>query len=142
MPEQGFARSLRVSPRTRDRRQKPHGGPRVISYIVVFAVSAGVAFATTPLVRRFAARTGAIDRPSDRKVHPKPTPTLGGLAIYLGVLAGMGISRVLPFFSQLHHSSSEPVAALLGGLVVMLVGAYDDVRGTSPAGKAAGQVLA
>src|SRR5438128_142968 len=54
----------------------------------------------------------------------------------------MGVSRVLPFFSQLHRSSSEPVAALLGGLVVMLVGAYDDVRGTSPAGKGAGQVLA
>ena len=114
----------------------------MISYLLVFAVSGVVAFGATPLVRRFAVRTGAIDRPSDRKVHPKPTATLGGLAIYLGVLAGMGVSRVLPFFSGLHHSSSEPSAALLGGLVILAVGVYDDVRGTSPAGKAAGQVLA
>jgi UDP-GlcNAc:undecaprenyl-phosphate/decaprenyl-phosphate GlcNAc-1-phosphate transferase len=114
----------------------------VIPYLIVFGASAGAALVTTPLVRRFAVRTGAIDRPSDRKVHPKPTPTLGGLAIYVGVLVGMGVSHLMPFFRQLHHVSSEPVAAILGGLVILVVGVYDDVRGTSPAAKAAGQVLA
>ena len=112
------------------------------AYLIVFGVSAVTAFGLTPLVRRFALRTGAIDRPSDRKVHPKPTPTLGGLAIFLAVVAGMGISRVLPFFHDLHQSSSEPAAALLGGLVILVVGVYDDVRGTSAAAKVSGQVLA
>src|SRR5213594_1936976 len=111
-------------------------------YLVVFLVSAGTVLLVTPLVRRLAARFGAIDRPSDRKVHPKPTPTLGGLAIFLGVVAGMGVSRVLPFFHQLHQSSSEPAAALLAGLVILLVGVYDDVRGASAAAKVSGQVLA
>jgi UDP-GlcNAc:undecaprenyl-phosphate GlcNAc-1-phosphate transferase len=114
----------------------------VISYLIVFGASAGAAFVMTPLVRRFAVRTGAIDRPSDRKVHPKPTPTLGGLAIYLGVFVGMAVSRVLPFFHQLHQSSSEPAAVLLGGLVILVIGVYDDVRGTSAAAKVSGQVLA
>jgi UDP-GlcNAc:undecaprenyl-phosphate GlcNAc-1-phosphate transferase len=114
----------------------------VISYLIVFGASAVAAFVMTPLVRRFAVRTGAIDRPSDRKVHPKPTPTLGGLALYLGVFAGMAVSRVLPFFHQLHQSSSEPAAVLLGGLVILVVGVYDDFRGTSAAAKVSGQVLA
>jgi len=114
----------------------------VLDYLIVFGAAAAVAFVATPLVRRFAVRTGAIDRPSDRKVHPVPTPTLGGIAIYLAVLVGMGVSRVLPFFSQLHHSSSEPLAALVAGLVILLIGIWDDVRGTSPGVKAAGQILA
>jgi UDP-GlcNAc:undecaprenyl-phosphate/decaprenyl-phosphate GlcNAc-1-phosphate transferase len=114
----------------------------VIDYLIVFAVSAGAAFGATPLVRRFAVRTGAIDRPSDRKVHPKPTPTLGGIAIYLGVAVGMGVSRIMPFFHPLHRSSSEPGAALLAGLVILLVGVYDDVRGASAPAKLSGQVLA
>ena len=111
-------------------------------YLIVFGASLGATLVATPLIKRFAVRTGAIDRPSDRKVHPKPTPTLGGIAIYIGVLVGMGVSRVLPFFSRLHHSSSEPVAALLAGLVIMLIGVYDDVRGTSAGVKGAGQILA
>jgi UDP-GlcNAc:undecaprenyl-phosphate GlcNAc-1-phosphate transferase len=114
----------------------------VIHYLIVFGACAATVFVTTPLVRRFAVRTGAIDRPSDRKVHPNPTPTLGGLAIYLGVLVGMAVSRVLPFFHDLHQSSSEPVAALLGGLVILVIGVYDDVRGASAAAKVSGQVLA
>ena len=114
----------------------------MIPYLIVFGASAGAAFVATPLVRRFAVRSGAIDRPSDRKVHPKPTPTLGGLALYIGVVIGMGVSRMLPFFHQLHQSSSEPAAALLGGLVILLIGTYDDLRGTSAAAKVSGQVLA
>ena len=114
----------------------------MVDYLIVFGAAAGMAFAATPLVRWFAVRTGAIDRPSDRKVHPTPTPTLGGIAIYLGVLVGMIVSRGLPFFSELHHSSSEPVAALLAGFVILVLGIFDDVRGTTPGVKAAGQILA
>ncbi|MFN2542971.1 MAG: glycosyltransferase family 4 protein [Actinomycetota bacterium] len=111
------------------------------SYVVVFLATAAAVFLTTPLVRHFAIRTGAIDRPSDRKVHPKPTATLGGIAIFLGVVVGMGVSRVMPFFHDLHRLSSEPVAALLAGFVILVIGVYDDIRGTSAAAKMSGQVL-
>ena len=114
----------------------------MISYLVVFAASAGAVFLATPLVRRLAVRTGAIDRPSDRKVHPKPTPTLGGLAIFLGVLAGLGVSHLLSFFDEMHRTSSDPVAAVLAGSVIVLVGMYDDVRTASVPAKLSGQVLA
>jgi UDP-GlcNAc:undecaprenyl-phosphate GlcNAc-1-phosphate transferase len=114
----------------------------VIHYLYVFLACAATSFLATPLVRKFAVRAGAIDRPSDRKVHPKPTPTLGGLAIFLGVVVGFGVSRALPFFDQLHRSYSEPSAAILAGLVILVVGVYDDVRGASAAAKVSGQVLA
>ncbi|HEX7463600.1 MAG TPA: MraY family glycosyltransferase [Actinomycetota bacterium] len=112
------------------------------AYLTVFAVSAGVCFLATPLVRRLSLRLGWIDRPSDRKVHPKPTPTAGGLAIFLGVVAGLGISRWIPFLADLHETTSDPTAVILAGLVILVVGMIDDVRGLSPLGKLAGQVLA
>jgi UDP-GlcNAc:undecaprenyl-phosphate GlcNAc-1-phosphate transferase len=114
----------------------------VVPYLIVFGASAGVAFVATPLVRWLALRIGAVDHPSDRKVHPRPTPTLGGLAMFLGLLAGLGTSRLLPVFDDLSRRSSEPLAALVAATAVVVVGAIDDLRSISPPAKAAGQVLA
>ncbi len=109
---------------------------------MVFAAGAGVSFLATPVVRRLAIRLGWIDHPSDRKVHPKPTPTVGGLAIFLGVSAALGVSRLVPFLSGVHESTSDLDAALLAGVVIMVVGVWDDIRGVSALGKLAGQILA
>jgi UDP-GlcNAc:undecaprenyl-phosphate GlcNAc-1-phosphate transferase len=114
----------------------------VIPYLVVFAASLAATFVTTPAVRRLSLRLGWIDRPSDRKVHPSPTPTAGGLAIFVGVAVGLGLSRVSPFLSGLHQTTSDPDAALVAGLVVVALGILDDARGVSPIGKLAGQILA
>ncbi|MBI4259794.1 MAG: undecaprenyl/decaprenyl-phosphate alpha-N-acetylglucosaminyl 1-phosphate transferase [Actinobacteria bacterium] len=114
----------------------------MIPYLVVFGASAGVTFLATPLVRRLAIRFGAIDHPSDRKVHPRPTPTLGGVAIFLGVLAGLEITRLLPFFSDLRRTSSELLAVAIGAAAIVLLGVYDDVRGARVSTKVSGQVLA
>ena len=114
----------------------------MLPYAVAFAVSGVVAFVATPFVRRLSLRLGWIDHPSDRKVHPKPTPTAGGLAIFVGVLAGLGVSRVLPALTGLHQTTSVLDAALVAAVVIVLVGLIDDTRGLSPLGKLAGQVLA
>lgn len=114
----------------------------MLPYLVVFGVSAGVTFLATPPVRRLAVRFGWVDHPSDRKVHPRPTPTAGGLAMFLGAAAALGVARTLPALEPLRRASSELEATALAALVVVLVGLVDDVRGLSAAGKLAGQVLA
>ncbi len=113
----------------------------MLAYLVVFAVSAAVTFLVTPLVRALSLRLGWIDRPSDRKVHPKPTPTVGGLAIFAGVVAAIAVSRVVPALRGIHEASSDQDAALAAAFVIVLVGVIDDVRGVSPLGKLAGQIL-
>jgi UDP-GlcNAc:undecaprenyl-phosphate GlcNAc-1-phosphate transferase len=110
-------------------------------YLFVFVVTAAVTFLTTPLVRRLSFRLGWIDHPSDRKVHPAPTPTAGGLAIYLGVAAGMLFGRFVPFLSGLYEASSELDAAMVAATVTVALGVVDDVRGVTALGKLAGQVL-
>ncbi len=111
-------------------------------YLLVFAASACVTFAATPVVRRLSVRLGWIDHPSDRKVHPRPTPTAGGIAIFLGIAAGLGLSRVIPFLAGLHETTSDPTTALVAGFAILVVGLIDDARGLSALGKLAGQVLA
>jgi UDP-GlcNAc:undecaprenyl-phosphate GlcNAc-1-phosphate transferase len=114
----------------------------VLAYLVVAGVAAVVTFGATPVVRAMSVRLGWIDRPSDRKVHPKPTPTAGGLAIFAGVAAALAASRALPVLRDIHETSSDQDAALAAALVIVAVGLLDDVKGLSPLGKLAGQVLA
>lgn len=114
----------------------------MVAYVTVFLVTVGAAAIATPMVRSLAVRFGAIDRPSDRKVHPKPTPTLGGAAIWLAMLAGLGTAYLVPAFRTLFERSSEPLGVVLAGTVIMLVGAFDDIRDLPVPAKVAGQVLA
>ena len=114
----------------------------MLPYVAAFAASAGVTFLATPLVRRLALGRGWIDHPSDRKVHPKPPPTAGGLAIFAGVAAGLLVARAIPALSDLFGTTSELQGALIAAAVVVAVGLFDDVKGLSPLGKLAGQVLA
>ena len=113
----------------------------MIAYLFVFIASAGTTFALTPLVRRLAIRFHAVDVPNDRKVHPTPRPTMGGFAMYGGMLAGLGLSRLLPFFSDMNRGSREPLAALVAGTLILILGAVDDRRGIMALTKFTGQVF-
>ena len=55
--------------------------------IAAFAVAAVLSYFFTPPVKNFAHKVGAIDVPKDnRRMHKKPVPRLGGLAIFLGFI--------------------------------------------------------
>jgi UDP-GlcNAc:undecaprenyl-phosphate GlcNAc-1-phosphate transferase len=114
----------------------------VLPYVGVVLATALTTFLATPVVRWLASRFGAIDRPSDRKVHPKPTPTLGGLALWLGILAGLWAASVIPSFRGVFALSSEPLGVAIAGTVIVALGAFDDLRGIAAPAKVAGQVLA
>ncbi|HYE01681.1 MAG TPA: hypothetical protein VD963_00460, partial [Phycisphaerales bacterium] len=123
-------------------------------YIGVFLVSFLVALLATPVMRRLAVSNGIIDRPLEtRKAHRFPVAYLGGVAVYLGIMAGI----LFAYAGDLHglvsfHPSSKnpqggvqagvPVSILLGMTVIMLTGLIDDVHKISPRIKVAGQLVA
>ena len=94
-------------------------------YIVIGTIIAAVAVAAvlsyffTPPVKNFAHKVGAIDVPKDaRRMHKKPIPRLGGLAIYGGFLCSILI------FGQLDETM---LCVLLGAAIIVALGIFDDV---------------
>ncbi len=82
-------------------------------------------YAITPPVRVLAFIIGAVDVPTDgRRMHIKPTPRIGGLAIYVGfTVATLVFAKTL---------SRELLSLLLGGLVVVVLGILDDIYRLKP----------
>ena len=113
----------------------------MIAYLVVFLAAAATTFLSTPLVRRLVVRWGAVDEPSDRKVHPVAAPTMGGLAMFAGFLVAIGVSRFLPFFGDMNHASPEPLAAVVTCSLMVGLGVIDDKRGTSALAKLTAQIF-
>lgn len=112
------------------------------SYLVVLAVAAITTLAVTPLVRRLAVRVGAVVRPDERRVHVRPTPTLGGIAMFAGLVAGMVTAWQLDAFVEVFSGNSEPLGLLAAAAVILAVGVIDDLIEVSAPAKVAGTVLA
>ncbi len=121
------------------------------SYIGVFLVAFLVTLIATPIMRQLAIKYGVIDHPNDpRKEHKMPIAYLGGVAVYLGLLAGIAVSYISiltpidiiqPHLSVLTQRPF-PFSILLGMTVIMLAGLLDDVIGLDPRLKIAGMLLA
>jgi UDP-GlcNAc:undecaprenyl-phosphate GlcNAc-1-phosphate transferase len=114
----------------------------MLSYGVVFAVAALVTYLITPATCRLAVTVGAVVKPDERRVHTRPTPTLGGVGMLLAVLVTMGVAALLPQFRSIFTSSSEPLGLVMAAVVILSVGVLDDLRDVSAPAKVAGQVFA
>jgi UDP-GlcNAc:undecaprenyl-phosphate/decaprenyl-phosphate GlcNAc-1-phosphate transferase len=112
--------------------------PTELDALYAFVAAAVVTALLTPLTMRLARALGMIDEPRERGLSERPTPLLGGLAIFAGALvAGLiwlpaGYSEE----SELWHG------VLLAAAVITLVGALDDRFDLHPAMKLLGQLAA
>ena len=103
---------------------------RILEALVISIV---VAFVTAPLSIRIAHKLGVIDRPKDaRRVHKKPIPRFGGMSIFLGSMAAMLIPAGM---------NDRIKIAMIGGLLMYLLGIADDIKNLKPAFKFLGQFL-
>jgi len=115
-------------------------------YMPVFYVSFLVTLLLTPLMRFLAHRHGIVDDPDGkRKVHTQPIAYLGGVATFLGWLAGVSVSVML----RPHNADATfmqtvqiPPGVLLGAAVIVLFGLMDDIYSLAPRVKLGGQFIA
>lgn len=108
----------------------------------VATASAIVTGGLIPLVIRLARRVGAVVEPGDRRIHTRPTPTLGGLAMFGGFLAGLGTAAISGAFDDVFSSRSTVLGVTVASAVMLVGGAIDDLREVSAPAKLAGMILA
>ncbi|MBA2877222.1 UDP-GlcNAc:undecaprenyl-phosphate GlcNAc-1-phosphate transferase [Anoxybacillus kamchatkensis] len=100
---------------------------------VAFLVPFFTVLLITPLVIKFAIKIGAIDKPNERKVHQRVMPRLGGLAIFLGVIAGYCVTGLY----------NEKITAIAtGACIIVMLGVLDDLFEITPKVKLLGQIVA
>lgn len=99
-----------------------------------FIISAAISLFMTPVAKKLAVKFGAVDIPKDeRRVHSKPMPLMGGLAIYFGIFISSLI--FLPIDKTL-------ISIIIGGSIILISGVIDDIKGLSPRAKLVFQIIA
>ncbi len=102
--------------------------------LIALGVAVLASFLFTPVVKAFANRVGAVDIPKDdRRMHNKPIPLLGGLAIFLAFM----LSVLL--FAQIDR---QVKGMLLGAVIIVLLGVIDDIHPLNAIFKFCVQILA
>ncbi|MEU9846489.1 MraY family glycosyltransferase [Streptomyces sp. NPDC047985] len=111
-------------------------------YLLMLFITAAVTHLLTGPVRKFAITIGAMPEIRARDVHREPTPRLGGIAMFGGLLTGYLVASHLPHLEEIFTQSSTPRALLSGATIIWLLGVLDDKWELDSLVKLGGQVLA
>ncbi|NMA93450.1 MAG: undecaprenyl/decaprenyl-phosphate alpha-N-acetylglucosaminyl 1-phosphate transferase [Clostridiales bacterium] len=102
------------------------------SYLASFLIALAVTAITTPIIIKIASKIGAMDIPmDDRRMHAKPVPYLGGVAIYLGIMAA---------FLYRGEINQQLLGLTLGSTMILILGVIDDIKGLRARTKLVGQI--
>ncbi len=133
-------------------------------YLYVFCFSLFLSLLLTPWAKSLAVKFKVLDYPGKRKLQEKPTPLLGGVAIFLAFLitivvnililliikSSPGFLKLFPNILSSTFMRNIPrflrllpqlIGILLGGTVILVLGLIDDIKGLKPQTKILGQVL-
>ncbi len=96
-------------------------------YVFTLILTGALTFTLTWIVWRVSMRYKLYPGIRERDVHKTPTPRLGGIAMFLGVLTAFALSTVVPYF-DIFWSDGTQIWSILGATALLvLVGVADDL---------------
>jgi UDP-GlcNAc:undecaprenyl-phosphate GlcNAc-1-phosphate transferase len=113
--------------------------------LCILVASFFACFLLTPLARSVAARYGLVDHPDNRrKMHARPVPLAGGIAILVSVVAVLGAGLLLPgpLAADFAPHAAHFVGLLLAAMAICALGVLDDFQCLRGRHKLLGQVMA
>jgi UDP-GlcNAc:undecaprenyl-phosphate GlcNAc-1-phosphate transferase len=114
----------------------------MIQYVLIAAFAAIVTYVLCLAVLRAAHKWRLYPEIRTRDVHTRPTPRLGGIAMFLGIVAAFAVASFNPYY-RLIFANPGPVWAILGAaLLIVVIGMADDIWDLDWMIKLAGQFLA
>jgi UDP-GlcNAc:undecaprenyl-phosphate GlcNAc-1-phosphate transferase len=97
----------------------------VVYFIII--VTFVLALVITPLTIKFANKFGFVDIPKDsRRVHVKPMPRIGGLAIVISMFAGLGTFCLITMGTASIELTNKFLGFMLGAIIISSMGFIDD----------------
>lgn len=109
--------------------------------LILFILAAAISFGITPLVRKLAVKWNAIDIPKDeRRIHNKPMPRMGGLAVYIAFVLVMTINILVLHLDKV--KIIQLVGIMIGATIIVIGGIIDDINDLKPWQKMCFQISA
>lgn len=111
-------------------------------YVVVVATALSVSFLVAFALWRLGVRYRWHREIRPRDVHQEPTPRLGGIAVFAGIVVGALIASQVPAFADVFEDPRPILAVLAAAFIVVALGVVDDLIELDWLTKLSGQIIA
>ncbi len=115
---------------------------RIVFYALVTGIAAVVTYALAILIWKLSTRYRLYPKIRERDVHTRPTPRLGGVAMFLGMLVAFAVASQVPELSLVFSDSGKVLGIFGAALIIVLIGVADDIWDLDWLTKLAGQIIA
>ncbi len=115
---------------------------RIVFYVLVSGISAAVTFGLAIVIWKLSIKYRLYPKIRERDVHSRPTPRLGGVAMFLGMVVAFLVASQLGNFSIVFTEPAKVLGLFGAALIIVLIGVADDLWDLDWLTKLAGQIIA
>ncbi|MGV8859385.1 MraY family glycosyltransferase [Rhodoglobus sp.] len=114
----------------------------MIFYLLIAGIAAIVTYALALLVLKLSLKYRLYPKVRQRDVHTTPTPRLGGVAMFFGIIVAFAVASSFSNFSLIFNDPGKVLGLLGAALIIVVIGVADDIWDLDWLTKLAGQIIA